>query len=132
MDEYTEVYFVDDERNARGDRDHRSQQPQQTRMVPVGQRRPRGPVVIARPAPVVQTVQPEPKGSLLGLSAGQLVELASMVLAAIMPLPAAPIVVGVATTDMTNQLAYTSALALHAKRDEQLRTIGTLVGKLVG
>ena len=48
-----------------------------------------------------------------------------------MPLPAAPVVQGNPSTDMTNQLAYTSALALHAKRDEQLRTIGTLVAALV-
>ena len=62
----------------------------------------------------------------------ELVELATMVVAAVMPLPAAPVVQGNPSTDMTNQLAYTSALALHAKRDEQLRTVGALVGKLVG
>ena len=33
--------------------------------------------------------------------------------------------------DVENLVLYQSALALHAKRDEQLRTLGSLVGKLL-
>jgi hypothetical protein len=80
----------------------------------------------------VAAAAPVKDGLFANVSTGQLVELATMVLAAIMPLPGAPIAQGVPVTDINNQLAYTSALALHAKRDEQLRTIGALVGKLVG
>ena len=90
--------------------------------------------MVARPARVVQTepAQPASNRPFANVTTGQLVELATMVVAAVMPLPAAPVVQGNPSTDMTNQLAYTSALALHAKRDEQLRTVGALVGKLVG
>ncbi len=141
MDEYTEVYFLDDDdvRNAprRPSTDHRS--PSRPGRVFVGSAppvRPR-PAVVARPAARVveaqpQTYAPARSGVFSNVTTGQLVELASMVIAAIMPLPAAPVVQGEPKTDMTNQLAYTSALALHAKRDEQLRTVGALVGKLVG
>ena len=37
----------------------------------------------------------------------------------------------VTRTDVQNLITYQNALAIHAKRDEQLRTIGTLVGQLV-
>ncbi len=144
MDENTEIYFLDDDdvRNRARDNDHRA--PGRPGRVQVGGMvRPRAPrVVVARPASVAQRTQVaqaqvyEPAPARTGLfgnaSTGQLIELATMVLAAVMPLPAAPVAQGVATTDMNNQLAYTSALALHAKRDEQLRTIGSLVGTLVG
>jgi hypothetical protein len=33
--------------------------------------------------------------------------------------------------NLENLVLYQSALAQHAKRDEQLRTIGNIVGKLV-
>lgn len=139
MDEYTEIYFLDDDvRNAprRPSTDHRG--PGRPGRVFVGSAppvRPR-PAVVARPARMVeaqpQTLVTAKSGPFANVTTGQLVELATMVIAAIMPLPAAPVVQGEPKTDMTNQLAYTSALALHAKRDEQLRTVGALVGKLVG
>ena len=33
---------------------------------------------------------------------------------------------------MSNLIAYQGALATHAKRDEQLRTVGSLLAKLIG
>ena len=35
-------------------------------------------------------------------------------------------------TDVANLVLYQGALASHAKRDEQVRTLGGLVAKLVG
>ena len=143
MDENTEIYFLDDDddvRNRSQNNDHRAPgRPGRVHGSPTLRPRSRR-VVVARPAAVaeraqvVQTVAPAPArdGLFANVTTGQLVELATMVIAAVMPLPAAPVAVGVGTTDINNQLAYTSALALHAKRDEQLRTIGALVGKLVG
>lgn len=140
MDEYSEIYFLDDDdvRNAprRPSTDHRGPgRPGRVLIGPAPRPRPR-PALVARPARVVEapsdTQAPARSGPFANVTTGQLVELATMVIAAIMPLPAAPVVQGEPKTDMTNQLAYTSALALHAKRDEQLRTVGALVGKLVG
>lgn len=141
MDENTEIYFLDDDddvRNRSRDNDHRAHGRPAGRVHGSPSVRPRTrrvvvarPAAVAQPAAVVQTA-PVKDGLFANVTTGQLVELATMVIAAVMPLPAAPVALGVATTDMNNQLAYTSALALHAKRDEQLRTIGALVGKLVG
>lgn len=66
-----------------------------------------------------------------GLALGQIIEIASQVLAALQPLPAAPVATKEATTDVGNLVLYQSALATHAKRDEQLRTLGSLISKLV-
>ncbi len=139
MDEYTEIYFLDDDdvRNAprSSSADHRAPSRPGGRVIvaPTSRARSRT-AVVARPARVVQPEAAPSAGSRMfgNVTTGQLVVLATMVIASIMPLPAAPVAQGHATTDMTNQLAYTSALALHAKRDEQLRTVGALVGKLVG
>jgi hypothetical protein len=49
-----------------------------------------------------------------------------------MPLPGAPSVTGDADTDSGNTILYQSALAQYAKRDEQVRTVGNLIVKLVG
>ncbi|MCA9675599.1 MAG: hypothetical protein KC464_11230 [Myxococcales bacterium] len=135
MDENTEIYFLDDDdvRNRSANSDHRAPgRPGRVHgAVPASRSRsPR--VVVARPASVVQPAQTPASGVFANVTTGQLIELATMIIAAVMPLPAAPVAVGVATTDINNQLAYTNALALHAKRDEQLRTVGALVGKLVG
>src|SRR6187551_3670863 len=121
MDENTEIYFLDDDdvRNRSRDSDHRSPG-RSSRVLGAPVMRTRGPrVVVARPATVVQPAQaPAKDGLFANVTTGQLVELATMVIAAVMPLPAAPVALGVAATDTNNQLAYTSALALHAKRDE--------------
>ena len=45
--------------------------------------------------------------------------------------PAAPVALGKADDDVSNLITYQSALAVHAKRDEQLRTIGALVAKFL-
>jgi hypothetical protein len=71
--------------------------------------------------------------SILGrISAGQLIDMVAQIFVALMPLPAAPAVTSDAATDTGNAILYQSALASHAKRDEQVRTLGSLVSKLVG
>ena len=81
---------------------------------------------------VVMSEPVGPRPSILGgLTVGELVEVAAQILAAIQPLPAAPVAVGHSETDVANLVTYQTALAQHAKRDEQLRTIGSLVGKIL-
>ena len=46
-------------------------------------------------------------------------------------MPAAPTAQGHAGTDLENLVIYQGALANHAKRDEQLRTLGELLGKVL-
>ena len=71
--------------------------------------------------------------SLLGkVTAGQLVDLVAQIFAALMPLPAAPVATDNVSTDVGNLILFQGALANHAKRDEQVRTLGNLVTKLVG
>jgi len=82
---------------------------------------------VYQPAPVV--VQ-RPR-RFAELSNGQVVELAAQAFAALQPLPAAPVALGKADDDVSNLITYQAALATHAKRDEQLRTIGSLVAKLL-
>ena len=66
------------------------------------------------------------------LSAGKIVDMAAQVFAALSSLPDAPVATGDATTDVANLITYQSSLASYAKRDEQVRTLGSLVAKLVG
>ena len=66
------------------------------------------------------------------LGAGGMVDIVAQVFAALMPLPAKPTATGDAPTDVGNSLRYHEAIALHAKRDEQIRTLGNIVNKLVG
>ena len=133
--EESDIYYVDT-RNA----DHR------TGGGPVvqGGWRP-GPTVrpvIGQPARVFTTAQPQiiyatppqtAASSLLGrVTAGQLVDLVAQIFAALMPLPAAPVATADTSTDVGNLILYQGALANYAKRDEQVRTLGNLVTKLVG
>jgi hypothetical protein len=70
--------------------------------------------------------------SLLGrISTGQLIDLIAQVFAALNPLPAQPSVTNDAATDAGNLILYQGSLASYAKKDEQIRTLGHLVGKLV-
>ena len=144
MDEYDELIFLDDDdmRNARGARDHRSKGGgrmgliRSPRAVPVRRHYPgmSGPGRDHRPAatPVVVTPVVAEKRSILGnLSTGELVEIAAQVLSAIQPLPGAPVATGTQTTDTANLITYQTALATHAKRVEQVRTLGSLLGKLL-
>jgi hypothetical protein len=71
--------------------------------------------------------------TLLGkVTAGQLVDLVAQIFAALMPLPAAPVATADASTDVGNLILYQGALAQYAKRDEQVRTLGNIVTKLIG
>jgi hypothetical protein len=67
-----------------------------------------------------------------GMTGGQLVELIAQIFAAVMPLPAAPVATTDAATDVGNLILFQSSLAQYAKRDEQVRTLGNLVTKLLG
>lgn len=99
--------------------------------------------VYAQPSRVYTQAQPQviyaqpPQSalasSLLGkVTGGQLVDLVAQIFAALMPLPAAPVATDSAATDVGNLILYQSALASYAKRDEQVRTLGNLVTKLIG
>ena len=74
-----------------------------------------------------------PGSSLLGrISTGQLIEMVAQIFVSLMPLPAAPVATSDANTDVGNLILYQGSLASYAKRDEQVRTLGSLVSKLVG
>lgn len=137
MDEYGDVIVLDEDdfddedfRNQR--RDHRT-----TVRVPSsrpgGRRRPTAIVrtrgrtrVVRRPANAGPVVRRDTGG----LSYGVLVEAGAQALAAIQPLPAPPVATGKVEIDVGNLMLYQQALAEHAKRDEQLRTVGSLASKL--
>lgn len=144
MDEYDELIFLDDDdmRNARGSRDHRASGGgragliRQPRVVPVRRvpsqggydrrdRRPTSGSVVVAPVAQAKT------GILGNLSTGELVEIAAQVLSAIQPLPGAPVATGTRVTDTANLITYQTALAAHAKRVEQVRTLGSVLGKLL-
>ena len=78
--------------------------------------------------------QPAPAPSFasrFGMSTGELIDTGIQLLAAIQPLPAAPTAQGEAGTDVENLMTYQGALAQHAKRDEQLRTLGNLLVRVL-
>jgi hypothetical protein len=134
MEDVTEIVILDEDefedeyRNAA--RDHRSRRrsaPPPRRINGRGSRA----IVTTRPrsrrrANAGAIVRPD-TGS---LSTGTLVEAGSQILAAMQPLPIAPVATGELVTDMENLMLYQRALAEHAKRDEQLRTVGSLASKL--
>ncbi|MFT3700195.1 MAG: hypothetical protein QM831_44020 [Kofleriaceae bacterium] len=66
------------------------------------------------------------------VTTGQLIDLVAQIFAALMPLPTAPTTTTDTATDVGNLIVYQGALAQYAKRDEQVRTLGNLVTKLVG
>lgn len=131
-----DVMYVDDGRNA----DHRTQggrtpwgRPPQPRtvVVPAGTR---PTVITSRPAygpPAYGYGQPVPFAARFGMSTGELIDTAIQILAAIQPLPVAPTAAGDAGIDVENLVTYQGALATHAKRDEQLRTLGTLLVRIL-
>lgn len=158
MEEYEDIYYLDDARNA--SRDHRAQGgrmvagnrtawPGRSRTlvvqppVPAGGNRPvyapQAPV-FAPQAPVYYAQQPimygEPSptaGALLGrLTVAQLIEIAAQAFAALQALPPPPNPSPETATNVQNLILYQTALAQHAKRDEQVRTLGALVAKLAG
>ena len=64
-----------------------------------------------------------------GLSTGVLIDAGAQILAAIQSLPTPPVATGESGTDLPNLILYQAAVTEHAKRDEQLRTIGSLLSK---
>ena len=134
--EDSDIYIVDT-RNA----DHRTQQggtPWRPGARPVQ-------TVYAQPSRVYTQQQAQPQiiyaqppqtalaSNIFGkVTAGQLVDLVAQIFAALMPLPGAPVATDSAATDVGNLILYQSALASYAKRDEQVRTLGNLVTKLLG
>ena len=159
MDEYADIYYVDDNRNAVVTTDHRTGssggtagrspwpfprppvpvQPARTVYIanPPQPTRPAAPVqpqvVYAPPPPPWYPPNQSAAATLLGkLTTGQVVEMVAQIFAALQSLPAAPIATKDASTDVENLILFQNALAQHAKRDEQVRTLGSLVAKLVG
>jgi hypothetical protein len=60
------------------------------------------------------------------LKLGLILDAAAQVLASMATLPAAPSATEDAKSNAANVIAYQQALAQHAKRDEQIRTVGAL------
>lgn len=121
MENY-ELTFEDDGRNAMVPPPMVRPRP---RLTPFGRR----PVVYGYyPAPRPVYVQPREK-RIAGMTTAELIELGAKVYAAIQPLPTAPTGQGCVETDLENLVIYQTALASHAKRDEQVRTLGELVAK---
>jgi hypothetical protein len=69
--------------------------------------------------------------SRFGMTTGELIDTGIQLLAAIQPLPAAPVAQGEPGVDVENLVTYQTALATHAKRDEQLRTLGSLLVRIL-
>ncbi len=140
MDDYAELQFV--ERNANewdrrhpqhGRPGHRTFVPASPRYAPQHYPQQYG------PQPNVIYAQAPGLGvgiggsSLFGrMTTGQVIDMVAQIFAALMPLPAAPVATSEAATDVGNLILYQGSLAQYAKRDEQVRTLGNLVTKLVG
>ena len=90
-----------------------------------------GPQAYGHPYGAPYWGQSAPFASRFGMSTGELIDTAIQILAAITPLPAAPVAQGDASTDVDNLVTYQGALATHAKRDEQLRTLGNLLVRIL-
>lgn len=135
MDDYAELQFV--ERNA----DHRTQhgRPVPRTFVPASSRYVPHHAPQYAPQPNVIYAQAPGLGvgiggtSLFGkMTTGQVIDMVAQIFAALMPLPAAPVATSEAATDVGNLILYQGSLAQYAKRDEQVRTLGNLITKLVG
>lgn len=74
---------------------------------------------------------PAPIARFWNLSGPALIELGAKALAAFLPLPVAPTGQDDTGLDLENLVVYQSALAEHAKRDERLRTLGELIGRIL-
>ena len=141
-----DVVFVDDERNAVND--HRTNRPRATPWRPLPTRPSGSRTVVVPPGSRPTVITGSASGyyqptyypaapmapsiaSRFGLSTGELIDTGVQVLAAIMPLPVAPMAQGETSTDVENLMTYQGALATHAKRDEQLRTLGNLLVRIL-
>ncbi len=78
--------------------------------------------------------QGQPWGSslLARVTPGVVIDMVAQIFAALMPLPAAPVSTSDVGTDVQNLITYQSSIASYAKRDEQVRTLGNLIVKLIG
>jgi hypothetical protein len=134
-DDYAEIQFV--ERNARDDDRrhpqgrHPARRPGHRTFVPMHR----------QPHPQPQVIYAQGPGLGVGLggsslfgrvTTGQLIDMVAQIFAALMPLPAAPNTTNETATDVANLILYQGSLAQYAKRDEQVRTLGNLITKLVG
>ena len=142
-----DVIYVGDGRNAVND--HRTNRPPSSpwRPLPAGPTGTRTVVVPPGARPTVITgaasgyyqptmyqpaYAPVPSfASRFGMTTGELIDTGIQLLAAIQPLPVAPTAQGEAGTDVENLVTYQGALAQHAKRDEQLRTLGNLLIRIL-
>jgi len=145
-----DLIYVGDERNAVRVSDHRTNRPSggyrprpavggsRTVVVPPGAR----PTVITggsssagyyRPMPqqYPQYVDDASLASRFGMTTGELIDMGIQALAALQSLPAAPVAQGEAGVDVENLITYQGALWQHAKRDEQLRTLGGLLARIL-
>lgn len=109
-----------------------------TVVVPPGTRRPMvissggSAPAVGYPQPqVFYSQQPASFAARFGMTTGELIDTGIQLLAAIQPLPAAPVAQGEAGVDVENLVTYQTALATHAKRDEQLRTLGNLLVRIL-
>jgi hypothetical protein len=138
------IYIDDDERNAvrrpLGNRPAWSPRPRSPRtvVVPPGASRPMviqsggsAPAYGYPSSPMFVAQQPASFASRFGMTTGELIDTGIQILAALMPLPASPLAQGDARVDVENLVTYQTALATHAKRDEQLRTAGTLLVRIL-
>ena len=145
MDEYADIYYVDG-RNATTVQERSGQQGNRHgQAVRVGSRGPGGFGQSQRGYPQERGYPPEPRGyyaheqqafggsALFGrMTTGQVVDMVAQIFAALMPLPTAPVATADVPTDVGNLILYQGSVAQYAKRDEQVRTLGNLVMKLVG
>lgn len=147
-EEFADIYYVDS-RNAVVDHRSAGTRPRATPWRPTPVVRPRAPMSVppTRTVYVPQTTQPvyadpmagyyPPPGSTASMLLGrftiaQVVEAIGQGIAAMKSLPTAPVATRDAETDITNMVLYQSALADHAKFDERIRTLASVIAKLVG
>jgi hypothetical protein len=148
MDEYDtpNVIYVttDDERNARPtNRDHTKggmvprdpfglPRPRRPRHIVIQDRGSRDPVIV-REAPAERVMAPLPfERRLFGnFTTSEVVESLAEVVSAFQSLPVSPVATGKLEVDVENLTLFHAAVAAHFKRVEQLRTIGSLLAKLI-
>ena len=130
MDDYAELQFI--ERNAvtvNGSDPRHPQNRTQNRtfVAHPSARYPQQPQVI-----YAQGMGPGGSSLFGRMTTGQVIDMVAQIFAALMPLPAGPVATADTATDVGNLITYQGSLAQYAKRDEQIRTLGNLVTKLVG
>lgn len=136
MDEYGQIQFV--ERNA-NEHDHRRPGNGPSGRTFYAQPQNRYPQHQYGPQPQVIYASAPGTGVGIGgssafskMNTGQVIDMVAQIFAALMPLPAQPVATKDAGTDVGNLILFQGSLAQYAKRDEQIRTLGNLVTKLVG